>query len=117
MHAGEELSIDASTEDALDAEWLCDLYEFAFSGEELSPPSSTSDNLGTRRGRKSISRKRTRRKSKSTRRKQEQQVVHDFGACLCGCSDHLWAAEAREPWLPRNLDLPRAANPSWRRRL
>ena len=116
MHAGEELSTDASTEDALDAEWLYDLYEFAISGEELSPP-STGDSLSTRRGRKSTTRKSTRRKSKSTRRKQEPQVVHDFGACLCGCSDHLWAAEAREPWLPRNLDLPRAANPSWRRRL
>lgn len=114
MHAGEELSTDASTEDVLDAEWLCDLYdgatkdvpdaewlcdhyEFAFLGNELSPPSA-GDTL------------------------DGENVVHNFGACLCGCSDHLWAEEAREPWLPRNLDLPRpveakAANPSWRRRL
>ena len=29
--------------------------------------------------------------------------VHDFGACTCGCSDAMWAAEAAQPWLPREI--------------
>jgi len=33
----------------------------------------------------------------------EVSVVHDFGACLCGCSDALWAAEAAQPWLRREI--------------
>ena len=37
-----------------------------------------------------------RRSLKRGRQVQEVQdfgKVHDFGACLCGCSDHLWAAD------------------------
>ena len=29
--------------------------------------------------------------------------VHNFGACLCGCSDELWETEAACPWLPREI--------------
>ena len=31
------------------------------------------------------------------------RVVHDFGACLCGCSDELWAVEAEDPSRPREI--------------
>ena len=29
--------------------------------------------------------------------------VHDLGACLCGCSDALWAAESVRPSWPREI--------------
>lgn len=35
---------------------------------------------------------------RALKRMRKVSVVHDFGACVCGCSDHLWdqdAAEAR----------------------
>ncbi len=60
------------------------------------------------------------------KRRARPAIVHDFGACLCGCSDHLWS----EPWAvgpnrrleaiaygltPNPQFRVRPANASWRR--
>ena len=58
------------------------------------------------------------------KKRRKKHIVHDLGACLCGCSDHLWEAELLQPQLPRRLWLPPPvegpypkpvpANVSWR---
>jgi hypothetical protein len=34
---------------------------------------------------------------RALKRKRRVSVVHNFGACLCGCSDHLWERDAAGP--------------------
>lgn len=51
---------------------------------------------------------------RALKRMRKVSVVHNFGACLCGCSDHLWeldAAEARA----RKRGPVLASTCSWRR--
>ena len=53
-----------------------------------------------------------RRSLKRGRQVQEVQdfgEVHDFGACLCGCSDHLWAADEKMAAAAWEIDTTKRA--------
>ena len=53
---------------------------------------------------------------RALKRMRKVSVVHDFGACLCGCSDHIWERDAAEAGArKRGPVLGLASTCSWRR--
>ena len=69
-------------------EFLIDVLCVSMDAEELKLATEMSSWMATVQAQ--LSRRR------ALKRRRKDSVVHDFGSCLCGCSDHLWQQDAAE---------------------